>query len=385
MNFSDMKTSDVHKVVIVGAGFAGLGSAITMARLGKDVTVVERQDRLAYGASIEMVNRGPDALKDLGVLEEVMDRGHPTWGKSLYDDFFDPAGNRLPLPPAPRRQDDELPCYIAIYRPYLAEILSNKAKEHGARILMGKEVVSVTDSEDFVTVNLADGSELVADLVIAGDGWRSPIREQIFPNRVTSTYSGNMSMRWVMHNPPEGDDGFYVTKNSEVVVVHSLGKGMTYLATGLDMENRHVSDEEAVELFKKAMSPFTAPYLLALKEGLIPGQEIVVRPYVYHNMPAPWHSGRVLVVGDAAHTMSAHIASGGVMALEDAVVLGQEMAKDTALDDALFAFAHRRSLRTWVAVEACRQMLDLQVNYKAPPSELGRVRAATMVELLKEY
>jgi len=377
--------NDIESVVIVGAGFAGLSAAITLARLGKRVTVLEQSERLAYGASITIVNRGPDALRDLGVLEAALEHGHAGWSKSLYDDVFDEHGGRRPVAPMPIRADDGLPSYILIYRPYLADILSAKAREHGAEIRLGTAVTAVDDDGDRVRATLSSGQVLEGDLLIGADGWRSPIREQIFPGRVTSTYSGNMSMRWVKRNPPAGVDGFYLDDHSGAVVVHNLGDDMVYIATGTNMPQRRIEQDEAVEIFREILGRFPAPYIQALRETVTADDEIVVRPYVYHNMPAPWHAGRILVIGDAAHTMSAHIASGGVMALEDGLVLAEELEAHGQLDEALLAFARRRARRTFVAVDACRQMLDLQVNYQAHPRDLGRVRTNAFTELLTAY
>ncbi|MBX3099515.1 MAG: FAD-dependent oxidoreductase [Salinibacterium sp.] len=378
-------TTDIKKVLIVGAGLAGLSAAISLAKLGKEVTVIEQSDHLAYGASITIVNRGPDALQELGVLDEVVEQGFAGWNKSLYDDIFDDAGSRRPISPMPIREDDGLPSYILIYRPYLADILSRKATELGATIRLGVAVTSVVEHGDGVTVTLSADETVEADLVIGADGWRSALREQVFPGRITSTYSGNMSMRWVKRNPPPGADGFYITDQSGVVVIHNLGSDMVYIATGTDMENRHIEQDEAVELFREVLGRFSAPYVRALRDTITDDDEIVVRPYVYHNMPAPWHLGRILVIGDAAHTMSAHIASGGVMALEDGIVLGQELAIEEDLGTALLRFARRRAQRTFVAVDACRQMLDLQVNYQAHPRDVGRVREHAFRELLTAY
>lgn len=193
-------------------------------------------------------------------------------------------------------------------------------------------------------------------------------------------------MRWVKKDTPRGPDGFYVTPHSEVVVIHQVGKDLVYIATGLNMEDRIVDQAEAVQLFRQVLGKFPTQYAQDLLATVTEDDEIVVRPYTYHNMPAPWHVGRIVLVGDAVHTMSAHIASGGVMGLEDGIVLAQELAAaDIGLDEALLRFARRRTRRTYVAVDACRQMLDLQVNYKAEPAELHRVRKHAFEELLKPY
>lgn len=376
---------EVQTVLVVGAGLAGLSAAISLAKIGKNVTVIERAQEFAYGASITIVNRGPDALAELGVLDECIAAGHVGRRASLYDHFFDEAGTPREVPPMPIRDDDGLPTYLLIYRPYLARILVERAQREGVEIRRGVAVTGLTDHGDRVTVECGDGSSQDVDLVIAADGSNSRFREQLFPGRVSSTYSGNMSMRWVKRNPPAGPDGFYVNDQSGVVVVHNLGDEMVYIATGIDMDNRTVTTEESVELFRTVLGQFSAPYVRALLETVTDEDDVIVRPYTYHNMPAPWHSGRILVIGDAAHTMSAHIASGGVMGLEDGIVLGQELAGAEVLDDALLRFARRRARRTFVAVDACRQMLDLQVNYQAHPRDLNRVRESAFRELLTPY
>jgi len=376
---------EVKKVLIVGAGLAGFSAAISLAKLGVEVTIAERSQSLAYGASITIVNRGPDALAELGVLEECAAVGTVGWGKSLYDDFFDSAGNRRPTPPMPIRQDDGLPSYLLIYRPYLARVLSERAAGLGVTLRRGTEVTGLVDHADRVTATLAGGEASDWDLVVAADGTSSKVRRQLFGDRVTSVYSGNMSMRWVKRDPPEGPDGFYVNDESEAVVVHNLAGNMVYIATGINMDNRAVGKKEGVELFRTVLGRFPAPYVKALLATVEDDDEVVVRPYTYHNLPAPWHKGRIMVIGDAAHTMSAHIASGGVMALEDGIVLGQELAVGGELDAALLRVAKRRARRTFVAVDACRQMLDLQVNYQAEPRDLHRVREAAFRELLTAY
>ncbi|MBX3099518.1 MAG: FAD-dependent monooxygenase [Salinibacterium sp.] len=62
---------------------------------------------------------------------------------------------------------------------------------------------------------------------------------------------------------------------------------------------------------------------------------VIARTYLLQNLPAPWQIGRIVLLGDAAHTMPAHLASGGVKALEDAAVLYEELAIRDSLETAL--------------------------------------------------
>src|SRR6187431_690576 len=73
---SEDAMSDVtNRVLIIGAGFAGLSAAISLAGIGKQVTLAERSDSLADGAAITLSNRAPDALAELGVYEEALEAG----------------------------------------------------------------------------------------------------------------------------------------------------------------------------------------------------------------------------------------------------------------------------------------------------------------------
>lgn len=378
-------TTETEHVLIVGAGLAGLSAAISIAKLGMKVTVAERSEALADGAMITLSNRGPDALAELGVLEQCLRTAHVGRKHSVYHDFFDAAGNRLPAADLPIREDDGMPVYLFMYRPELARILAERAEDLGVTIRRGVALKGLVDTGDSVTATFESEETQTFDLVVAADGTTSRIREQIFPGRVVPAYSGNMSMRWVKRNPPSGQDGAYINEQSHALFIHSLGSEMVYIAAGVNMENRPVGKTEGLELFREALSEFSAPRVKELLTLVEDDDEVIVRPYTFHNLPAPWNSGRILLIGDAAHTMSAHLGAGGVMALEDGVVLAQELSVGDELQTALLRFARRRARRTYVAVDACRQMLDLQVNYSAENYDLHRVREAAFHELLKAY
>lgn len=379
-------SSEYKRVLVIGAGFAGLSAAISIAKLGTDVTLAERSESLADGAAITLSNRGPDALAELGVYEQALEAGLAGWDHAIYDrDYYDAAGNPRVVPSLPAREPDGMPGYLFLYRPRLAQILADRAAALGVRSRYGVAVRELVDHGETVTARFADGRSEEFDLVVGADGSNSRTREFLFPGRVEPIYSGHMSFRWVKRNPPEGTDGFFVNDASDAIFVHRLPADMVYIAAGLDMENRPVGHEEGIQLFRQALRKFPAPRVQQLLAAVEDTDDVIVRPYTFHNLPAPWHRGRILVIGDAAHTMSAHLGAGGVMALEDGVVLGQELAVGDDLDTALSRFARRRARRTFVAVDACRQMLDLQVNYQADPRDLHRVRESAFTELVQEY
>jgi 2-polyprenyl-6-methoxyphenol hydroxylase-like FAD-dependent oxidoreductase len=85
-------------------------------------------------------------------------------------------------------------------------------------------------------------------------------------------------------------------------------------------------------------------------------------------LPAPWYRGRVLLIGDAAHATTPHAAYGCGLAVEDAVVLAEELARESALDSALDRFMRHRFERCRAVVEASARLGELEMAH-APFSE----------------
>lgn len=379
---------EVKSVLVSGGGIGGLSAAIALSQLGLRVTVAEKSAGREDGAGITIQNRGLAVLKSLGVLDECMSRGYVKETGSLFDNFFDSAGNHRPSVPknaSASAPDTGMPALVMLYRPRLAEILTRRATELGALVRTEAEVTDVNDLGDRVEVTFAGDERESFDLVVGADGTNSRIRKKLFGNRIVSTYSGNMSLRWVKRDGPQGQVGFYVGEASEPVVVHYPEEGLVYVASGIDMENRPVSREEAVQLFRKVLRTFPAPFVQELADSVEDDDEVIARPYMLHNLPAPWHRGRIVLLGDAVHTMSAHLASGGVIALEDAQVLAEELAAGGSLEESLERYGKRRSIRTFFAVDACRRMLDLQVNYHAGPAVLSPIRQEALAALSQPF
>ena len=59
-------------------------------------------------------------------------------------------------------------------------------------------------------------------------------------------------------------------------------------------------------------------------------------------VPYPWYRGRVMIMGDAAHSMTPYLGSGAAMAIEDGVVFAQLLDSDDALYDVQQKFMARR-------------------------------------------
>jgi len=108
---------------------------------------------------------------------------------------------------------------------------------------------------------------------------------------------------------------------------------------------------------------------------------VLYRPFWKLLVPAPWYSGRVLLIGDAAHATTPHLASGAGIGVEDAVVIAQELSKASSINDALNRFMDRRFERCRVVVENSVRLGDLerQGGSKEVHQQLMREAMATLL------
>jgi 2-polyprenyl-6-methoxyphenol hydroxylase-like FAD-dependent oxidoreductase len=79
-------------------------------------------------------------------------------------------------------------------------------------------------------------------------------------------------------------------------------------------------------------------------------------------LPRPWYSGRVVLIGDAVHATTPHLASGACIGIEDAIVLAQGLGLGRELPLALEAFQNRRWERCRMVVENSLRMGELEVS-----------------------
>ena len=370
------------KVLVVGAGLAGLSAAIALARAGAAVTVVTL-DGSNDGTSITITNRAVDAVEALGVLDECLAHGlYPSGRNSIFSAMMDSAGNPLPVPPPPPRPDTRLPGWIAIYRPDLGRILTEAAEAAGVVIRSGVTFTSLDDQGTHVGVAFTDGMTGTFDFVVGADGSHSAVRAVIHPG-LQPNYSGTMSFRILLENGPEGPPGFYATPPGgygQLATVRLPGDRL-YLAAGKRMENRRLNQTEALALLDEVLAPYTAPLVRGIRERLADSPHVYARPFEYLIVPTPWHRGRITVIGDAAHATTPNLASGGSIALEDGVVLAEELANADSLASGLDAFTTRRFARCAMVVDTSRALMEVGGD----AAESARLRGAALAALVQAY
>ena len=348
----------VNKVLIVGGGIGGMCAAIQLSKQGIAVDLVEINPKwTVYGAGITISGPTLRALRAVGVVDEVIARG----GHWSEIDICAADGHVThTVPMAASVGAEELPRAGGILRPVLADILSRATRAAGVRVRLGLTFQRVTQDTEGVDVVFSDGSAARYDLVIGADGVNSKVREALFPGAPVPAFTGQGSWRAVVPR---------TRRNSTIFMGKTIKAGLNPVSENESylfvLDDRRNFDIIPAEQWPTLLAELLAEFdgdLGAIRQGLQRGNDysIVYRPLMGLMMTAPWHRGRVVLLGDAVHATTPHLASGAGIAVEGALVLAEELARCYCLEGALTAYAGRRYDRARLVVSSSMRMGEIE-------------------------
>jgi 2-polyprenyl-6-methoxyphenol hydroxylase-like FAD-dependent oxidoreductase len=367
-----------YDILIVGGGIAGLSAAIALGNRGMKTEIVEAGGE-PLGAAIGVHGRAIDALGELGVLGACIDRATML---AIDAPIRDSAGE--PIVQQARRTGDAARPSFGIYRPTLLGILRNAAVKVGASIRYGVTIQSIRDEEDGTSVRLSDGTSRRCHLLIGADGIYSQVRASQFDDAPIPLYAGQYAIRWMAPGPPIDDPGWFLSPTGKLGG-YFVPEGFTYVVSVLDRASwTRMGADETYETLSRHLDSYSAPYVVELRRRLKPDSGLICRPFEWLLVPQPWSRGRTLLIGDAAHATTAHMAMGGGMAIEDGVVLGQCVSDSKSISEAIGAFTARRFGRCRKVVETSLALSRLEQS-RAVPAEIRAVAAPAFAALNTPY
>jgi 2-polyprenyl-6-methoxyphenol hydroxylase-like FAD-dependent oxidoreductase len=390
----------VQDVLVVGGGVAGLSAAIALGERGANVTVLERSDGDArVGAAIGIGGRPVWALEELGILEPIKKVAlvRPIDGpdEAMVHKLLDADGKVLAVVPLTYSEDWTLPASVRLYRPLFAEIMRDAAQAAGAEVLFGHTYTSLEVHPDRVEVELTTGQRRSFDLLVGADGINSELRARFFPEAGRPIYTGSMSLRVMFDDAPEDWlTGLHVAPNAGGTGLDARGRriattllpGRVFcLAIPEHMERRRIEQDEARSMVKAILADFTTSKTFEeVSERITDDTEVLVAPFEWIFIPPPWSRGRIVLIGDAIHATAPSIGAAGGMAVEDAVVLAQELERHEDLDFALSAYARRRHDRAKLVVETSAKLMEMQ-QQRLPQTAQEELRQVALQELNEPY
>ena len=358
------------KILIVGAGIGGLCTAVALARIGAEVDVIEiKPDNSVPGVGWGLRTNGLKALREIGLLEPTLALGFPTPPLSYYD-----RNGRHVVDIPYGRQFDGMPNNVQLPRLGFLEMASAHAIEAGCKIRMATTAVDIEQDADGVTVELSDGSLHRYDLVLGFDGINSSIRRYLFGEKYIPTPSGGVAWRAPVRAPDTLKGAVFCHGFGGKVGFVPLAGGMMYVIVTHHEPGRPRHDPAAFPelMYQRARemmgdSVFMAEEIVSLRTAA----NVAYTPLDTVMVPYPWHRGRVMIMGDAAHAMTPYLGSGAAMAIEDGVVFAQLLQSDDTLYDVQTRFMARRYPRVKTVWDISLQMMHEEFD-SATPEALDR-------------
>ncbi|MBK6885231.1 MAG: FAD-dependent monooxygenase [Tetrasphaera sp.] len=370
-----MSGSAVSKVLVIGGGVTGTMVSLALSQKGADVVLVERNaDLTAIGHGITLQGNALKAFQDVGVIDEVLEHGFPFAHLRMRS----ADGHVIMEIPTPPMGGPGLPGTAGAMRSDLATILRNAVVAAGVDVRLATTVESLDDGGDGVTATLSDGSTVEADLVIGADGIRSRTREMIGIQaevrpvgmgiwRVVAPRPEEMDCSELYYGGPKYKAG-YTPISPDHCYAFLLEENLDRSFIG-EHPNGHVMKEHG-----QGYGGTWGRIRDALPDDAIVNYQWIETVCVEE----PWHRGRVVVIGDAAHACPPLIAQGAAMCAEDAVVLADELTKTDDLPAALSSFMARRFPRVKMVLDNSLLLAEWEMHPDTPGADPGRIMGQTL-------
>lgn len=358
-----------RKILIVGGGIGGLTSAIALRARGHAVTVIERDpDWSVYGVGIIQQANVIRAMAALGLVEQYVAAGV---GFDAVE-VFAPDGAKVARVPSPRLVEG-YPANIGIARPALHKVLGVSAIGAGAQVRLGVTVETLEDDGAGVHVRFSDGRVEDFDLVVGADGVYSQIRSMILPDAPRPVFTGQSVWRYNFPRPADLD----------ALQVYNGPTGVGLVPVSADLMYMYVTTPEpdnprypaaGLAAVMRGKLERCAPAIRDLAKQVVDDSGVVYRPLEGLMLHGPWHGGRVVLIGDAVHATTPHLGQGAGMAIEDSLVLAEELDRADDVEAAFTAYRERRFERCRYIVEASLAICHGQIG-KGPPVDNHKATA----------
>lgn len=335
---------------IIGAGIAGLTTAIALRQLGLQFTLFEAAPVIKpLGAGLALAANAVKAFQKLGIADSIIQAGR------LLDAFVikDQQGRTITRTDSKAISRKYGTDNFTIHRAALHQELLKHAKD--IPLMTGKRAIQVDQTALGITLTFDDGTTYQTDYLIVSDGIHSLIRQQLLPGS-TPRYAGYTCWRAVIDSTglalseatetwgEQGRFGLVPLTNNQLYWFACMN------APANDARMRQFTTNDLLNVFGNYHAPIPEVLARTNDRNMLWNDIIDLKPlshYAFDN---------IVLLGDAAHATTPNMGQGACQAIEDAVVLADELRKGGSVPDAFKRFEQRRLKRTHYIVNNSRRI-----------------------------
>ncbi len=319
-----------NMILIIGGGIAGLTTALALQQHNIDYRIFEAVPEIkTVGAGITLAGNAMRVLKRIGIAEAVKAKGHLISSMIIEDE----KGKRISVMDAEKLSREHGLDNVAIHRADLHQVLLKNIPVE--KIITGKKAVDFKEHRDGITIYFSDDSTAEGTAAIIADGIHSAIRKKLLPT-VTPRYSGYTCWRGVVDNRwnlqhhaveswgSNGRFGYVPIGNNQVYWFACKN------APFKDEAMSKISIKHLADNFRSYASPIPQLIESTRQQDLIWSDIVDLKPM------SSFAFNRILLIGDAAHATTPNLGQGACMAMEDALLVAEEMMKQP--EDVVKAF-----------------------------------------------
>jgi 2-polyprenyl-6-methoxyphenol hydroxylase-like FAD-dependent oxidoreductase len=284
---------------VAGAGIAGLAAAAVLARRGLEVEIYERTDNpREFGAGIYLKENSLPLLEEVGAYDEVAASGVRIRAVRIADERNEIIVTR----------NTERERLITVQRSVLHSALRAAAERAGAKLITG---VNVAGARPDGTLLLDGRDPVQADLVVAADGVNSRVRDSLGLTRVNRTLPTGATRLLVPREEPDNVSTEYWAGSMRLGVA-PCAPDLTYLFLIGPEKDRRAAAIPVDREYWSARLPHLSGVIARISDDVG-----VHHAHGYATCKA-WASGRVALIGDAAHAQPPNFGQGAGLAIANA-------------------------------------------------------------------